>query len=422
MKIAYVTETWLPSVDGVVTRLRATLRCLSELGHQALVIAPSGRGGSRRCGTAMGTEWDELSTYGHQLIRVPSVRLPFLAGGRPFGLPLGRRVQTPIETFGAELVHVVNPFWLARAGSAAARRLELPLVASFHQDLAMVAGHMRLGMLHNIIWDYTRRRYADAQIALATSQAMLNLLEHRGVGRQSVTAGYDNESLDTGRHPVARQDNRRLSLWPCGVDSERFHPRRRSAETRRRMVGADAGRTIALYTGRLAPEKGLERLYPLTRDPNVVLVVAGDGPLRPALERDLDGCSVRFTGWLDPDQLADVYAAADVFAFPSTTETLGFALIEALASGLPVLAADSPPTREIVGDTDAGTVLPAADWDEAAVTAIRRLGGPGRDVASTAARQQALQWDWMDATRQLTLIYDSVRNQDPPPVVQLGES
>lgn len=355
-----MTETWLPSVDGVVTRLRATLDSLHHLGHHTLVIAPGAPGLGGRRGGATATGGGNES--GQHIVSLPAMSLPFVAGGRPFGMPLSGRVSAALEEFGADIVHVVNPFLMARAGVTAARRLGLPLVASFHQDLAMVARHMRLGIPDDIVWGYTRRR---------------------------------------------RQNSGRLALWPCGVDAVRFHPGRRSPKARQRLAGAAAGRTVVLYTGRLAPEKGLHRLYPLARDRDVLLVVAGDGPERPRMERDLTGCSVRFTGWLSGEDLTDAYAGADVFVFPSITETLGLSLIEALAAGLPALAADSPTTREILG-SDGGTTVPVREWDATVADTARWLGGPGREMASHRARERVAQWDWTDSTRQLTDLYARV--------------
>ncbi len=415
-----MTETWSPSVDGVVTRLQATRDCLDRLGHPSLVIAPapprhvtrsgrplaagSGEPNSAESASSTAESAAELDRTADQVIRLPSTSLPFLAGGRPFGAPLPGRVRSAIEQFGADIVHVVNPFWMARAGNRAARVLGLPLVASFHQDLAMVAQHMHLGFLQQIIWGYTRRRYATADITLATSQAMLDLLAHHGVGEhrrsRHTGAGHHNGDQRAGR----------LALWPCGVDPDRFTPTRRSPEVRRRLAGPDEHRTIALYAGRLAPEKALDRLYPLAHDPDTVLVIAGDGPQRPVLERDLAGGSVRFTGWLTADELADAYAAADVFVFPSTTETLGFGLIEALAAGLPVIAADSAPTREILGASPAGKTVPAAAWDAEVIAAVRWFGGPGRAAASSQARQRAAGWDWDAATRGLVALYSQALN------------
>jgi glycosyltransferase involved in cell wall biosynthesis len=392
VRIAYVTETWHPSVDGVVTRLQSTLDCLTQLGHQTLVIAPAPPHRTTSSGRADATASGGPDGSVDRVVRVPSISLPFLAGGRPFGSPVSGRVRSAVADFGADIVHVVNPFWMARTGINAARVLGLPLVASFHQDLAMVAQHMHLSLLAKIIWGYTRRRHADADITLATSQAMLDLLADHNIGH-------------------------RLALWPWGVDTDRFTPNRRSPDVGRRLADADTDRIIAVYAGRLAPEKGLHRLYPLAHDPGISLVIAGDGPQRPVLERHLAGGCVRYTGWLTGDELADVYANADVFVFPSTTETLGFGLIEALAAGLPAVAADSAPTREVLGDSNAGTIVPVAGWDTAAVRAARWIGGPGRSAASEAARRQALQWDWMSATQTLVETYRSLPMQSSNSIV-----
>lgn len=399
MRIAYVTETWHPAVDGVVTRLDATLDSLHRMGHHTLVIAPSAPGRADRPAAATAPSGGVADD---RVVRLPAVSLPALAGGRPFGMPLPGRVRTALDEFGADIVHVVNPFLMARAGVAAARRLGLPLVASFHQDLAMVTRHMRLGIPGGVVWGYTRRRYAHADITLATSQAMLELLDRHGVGRPGVGPA------EGGR--IRRRNRGRLALWPCGVDTDRFHPRHRSPRARDRLAGTATGRTIVLYAGRLAPEKGLRRLYPLARRRDLLLVVAGDGPQRCRMERDLAGCAVRFTGWLSGDDLAEAYAGADVFAFPSVTETLGLSLIEALAAGVPVLAADSPPTREILGPRG-GTTLPATDWEASAADTARFLGGPGRQTAAEHARERVAGWDWMEATGQLVGLYAQIRRR-----------
>ncbi|HLI01035.1 MAG TPA: glycosyltransferase, partial [Acidimicrobiales bacterium] len=220
MKIAYVTETWKPSVDGVVTRLENTLLHLGRMGHETLVVAPNARGLAPEPG----------------VVTTPSVGLPFLAAGKPWGLPLTRRVTAAVREFEPDLVHVINPFVLGLAGVKAARALDLPLVASFHQDIAAVAAHYHVGFVAPFVWKHVRRQHATASRNLVTSRAMGTLLEAHGIER--------------------------VALWPYGVDLDRFHPRRRSAAARRALVGTD-NNVVAIYVGRLAPEKDLHHLVAL---------------------------------------------------------------------------------------------------------------------------------------------------------------
>lgn len=363
MRIAFVTETWLPSIDGVVTRLVATIGHLHRMGHETLVIAPAVRG---------------VDAWPPGTVTVPAVGLPFIAGGKPWGLPLAGRMGQAVEHFDPDLVHVVNPFVLGSAGVSVARRRHLPLVASFHQDIAAVSEHYHLGFLRPVIWAHVRRLHQCADLNLATSEATASEIAAHGIDK--------------------------VALWPYGVDTDRFRPRRRA--TRRR---GSPGEVTALYAGRLAPEKDLERLAPLAGAPGIHLVVAGDGPLRPRLEQRLAGGNVEFRGWLDSAALADAYAEADVFVFPSTTETLGLVLLEALASGLPVVAADSATTSEIVGQSPCGELLAEAGWNQLA-SVVHDVGT--RDATwerrSLAGRDRARAWSWAAATENLVIHYRNV--------------
>ena len=373
MKIAYVTETWKPSVDGVVTRLENTLLHLGRMGHETLVVAPNARGLAPEPG----------------VVTTPSVGLPFLAAGKPWGLPLTRRVTAAVREFEPDLVHVINPFVLGLAGVKAARALDLPLVASFHQDIAAVAAHYHVGFVAPFVWKHVRRQHATAARNLVTSRAMWTLLDAHGIER--------------------------VALWPYGVDLDRFHPRRRSTAARRALVGTDDN-VVAIYVGRLAPEKDLHHLVALAHAPGVSLVVVGDGPEREDLEAEMGGPNVHFVGWLGGDELADAYAAADVFVFPSTTETLGLVLMEAMASGLPVVAAKSDPSAEILGDGPAGVLLAPGDWDDLP-SVVREVGapGPGHDRRSATARAKAESWDWAGATEALVHLYDEIVSSTRPP-------
>jgi glycosyltransferase involved in cell wall biosynthesis len=367
VRIAYVTETWHPSVDGVVTRLEATLAELRKLSHEALVIAPGGT---------------EAETTDVPVVGSPTVGLRFLAGGKPWGLPTARAARA-LREFQPDLVHVLHPFVLGLAGLAAARRYRLPLVASFHQDIAAVATYYHLGALSPLIWAYTRRLHREAAATLATSRAAAGSLAEHRIGS-----------------PL---------LWPYGVDLELFSPARRTERARKLLTGGRTAEVVALYVGRLAPEKDLDRLAPLAAAEGVHLAVVGDGPLRPELGCRLAGPSATFLGSLSGTSLAEAFAAADVFVFPSTTETLGLVLLEALASGLPVVAFDTETSREVLaGDT--GSRLCRLEDVKSFPAVVREVGaaGPVRDCRAAQARQAAERWSWATATEKLLALYESV--------------
>jgi len=214
-----------------------------------------------------------------------------------------------------------------------------------------------------------------------------------------------------------------VRLWPYGVDTERFHPGRRAPRR-------DPDQPVtALYVGRLAPEKDLDRLLPLAHTPGVRLVLVGDGPLRGRLERAGRGGDVQFRGWLGGDDLVEAYAEADVFVFPSTTETLGMVLIEAMACGVPVIAADSPTSAEILGGTRSGVLLEPGGWDRLG-SVVLDVGAPGPEwhERSTAASARARAWSWTRSTETLAGYYDDVLAAGPavlparPPVERRAET
>ncbi|QYN20847.1 glycosyltransferase family 1 protein [Amycolatopsis sp. DSM 110486] len=348
MRIAFVTETWLPSTDGIVTRLVATVRELHARGHDVLMIAPEAGGPSGLAGARVRT--------------VPTVGAKFLYGGKRWGLPLPR-VADHLREFDPDVVHLVNPVLLGVAGLLAARKQDRRIVASYHTDVASYARHYRLGAAVPLIWTLLRALHRRAHLNLATSSASVE---------------------DLARHGIER-----VHLWPRGVDLERFRP----ASSRH-----TDGRPVALYVGRLASEKGLHRLAPLAEGFRLVLV--GDGPARAHLERTLPAGTV-FTGMLHGDALAEAYRTADLFVFPSTTDTLGLVLLEALASGLPVLAAESPAARSTLSGTTAAEFFPVDRPADLPAHARALLSADHR----AEARRHAAGSGWDTATEQLLALY-----------------
>ena len=201
---------------------------------------------------------------------------------------------------------------------------------------------------------------------------------------------------------------KRIRLWPQGVDARRFHPGKASREWRERLSGGHPEDRLLLYVGRLAPEKGIERLKAIMREvPGTRLAVVGDGPARAYLEREYRGSPAVFTGVLQGEDLASAYASSDAFLFPSTTDTLGLAMLEALASGLPVVAARSGPSREIVLEGENGLLYEA----DSASSLVEAVGGLVSDegfrrALARRARAGAEERDWASATRALHEYYE----------------
>lgn len=293
MRIAIVTESFLPQVNGVTNSVCRIAEHLAARGHQALIVAP-GPGPTRYAG--------------FPVLRLPALPLP---GYRSFslGLPARRLLTTALRAFAPDVVHLASPAVLGHATVEVARRWALPTVAVFQTDLAGFAA--RNGVpAGRLLWRHLRRIHAAVDRTLVPSTATLRGLAARGFPR--------------------------LTLWRRGVDTERFNPAHRSEDLRRRL--APDGALLVGYVGRLARDKRVSRLAQVAKLRGTRLVVVGDGPERSRLRRMLPEESTVLLGERTGAELSALYAAFDVFVHTGTDETFCQAVQEALASGVPVVA------------------------------------------------------------------------------------
>lgn len=362
MRIAFVTEVWRPSINGVVTRLAATVIELRKGGHEVMIIAPSG---------------GETDFHGAVVRGMPTISVGFIYAGQPWGWPLMPRVSRYLRDFAPDVVHVVNPVFLGIAGVVVATRAKLPLVASYHTDVPRYAGFYHLGWASGPIWRVVKALHNRAQVNLATSDTALEELRSHGV-----------------RSP---------ELWVRGVDADLFNPSRRPGS--RAKLTDDPTVAVALYVGRLGPEKGLERLAALANAPGIHLVVVGKGPEEERLRDMMRGPSVTFAGPLLGEELADAYAGADVFVFPSTTETLGLVILEAMAAGLPVVAAETPASVELLASCPATRLFPPELPELVPKLVAEVLGSMSLTERTAAVRERVEQFTWASATEGLLAHY-----------------
>ncbi|WP_322904753.1 glycosyltransferase family 1 protein [Paenibacillus campi] len=364
MKIAIITETFLPSTDGIVTRLTAVIRWLRRQGHDVLIIAP---------------EAGLREFEGAVIAGIPAYRF-FLYRSKKLALPLPR-IARLLTQFEPDLVHVVNPAVLGAAGILFGKKW--PLIASYHTHIPHYADHYRVGWLKPLVWSYLRLLHNVAQLNLCTS--------------------------DTVLHELQSQRFRNVKLWQRGVDTERFHPNFRSKAMRERLSGGKPDDILLLYVGRLASEKQIDRIRAvLDSSDRLRLAIVGDGPHRTALERHFAGTRTVFTGFLHGDELSAAYASSDMFIFPSTTETLGLVLLEAMAAGLPIVAAQSGPTLEQVQHGITGMLYDPADPQSLRNHVLALINEQRRQTIGTAARQSALQLGWDGASQQLLSFYEAL--------------
>ncbi len=367
MRIALFTETFLPKVDGIVTRLCHTVEQLQRNGDQVLVVSPDG-------GL---TEYKGAKIYGVSGFPLPLYPELKLALPRP-------SIGVALEKFQPDLIHVVNPAVLGLGGLYYAKVMQLPLVASYHTHLPQYLHHYGLGMLEGVMWELIKVSHNQAQLNLCTSTAMVQQLREHGIER--------------------------LDLWQRGVDIETFYPELASLEMRSHLSQGHPESPLLLYVGRLGAEKEIDRIkLVLDAIPDARLALVGDGPNRSALEKHFAGTPTHFVGYLTGKELGSAFASADAFIFPSRTETLGLVLLEAMAAGCPVVAARSGGIPDIVTDGVNGYLFDPAD-EEGAIKATQRLldNHVERETLRQNARMEAERWGWAAATRQLQNYYRSV--------------
>jgi glycosyltransferase involved in cell wall biosynthesis len=367
MRIALFTETFLPKVDGIVTRLRHTVEHLQRNGDQVLIFSPDG-------GL---TEYKGAKIYGVSAFPLPMYPELKLALPRP---SIGRA----LEEFEPDIIHVVNPAVLGLGGLYYAKAMQIPLVASYHTHLPQYLQHYGLAILEGFLWELIKASHNQADLNLCTSTAMMQELTSHGIER--------------------------VDLWQRGVDTEMFQPHLTSMEMRSRLSQGHPESPLLLYVGRLGAEKEIDRIKPvLEAIPNARLALVGDGPHRQALEQHFTGTPTNFVGYLQGLDLASAFASADAFVFPSRTETLGLVLLEAMAAGCPVVAARSGGIPDIVQDGVNGYLFDPTDEQGAIAATQRLLAHPEeRDTLRQNARREAERWGWAAATRQLQNYYKAV--------------
>jgi glycosyltransferase involved in cell wall biosynthesis len=287
---------------------------------------------------------------------------------------------------------VVNPAVLGLAGIYYSKTIDLPLVASYHTHLPKYLEHYGLGMLEGVMWELIKAMHNQAQINLVTSTAMQSELSEHGVEN--------------------------IEVWQRGVDTELFRPELASAEMRDRLSQGHPEAPLLLYIGRLSAEKEIDRIKPILQAiPGARLALVGDGPYRAELEAHFADTPTNFVGYLGGEDLAAAYASADAFVFPSRTETLGLVLLEAMAAGCPVVAANSGGIPDIVTDGVNGFLFDPLD-EAGAINATRRLieAKAERELMRRNAVAEAEQWGWAAATRQLQQFYHGVLAQRSLPL------
>jgi glycosyltransferase involved in cell wall biosynthesis len=357
MRLTLVTETFAPQVNGVSRTLGQLVRHMIEAGDVVQVVHPY---------------------YGHTTdsadhLTVRSVSLPWYKDVR-LPMPPFRSVMRRIDSFRPDLVHIATEATLGLAALLHARRRGLPVVSSFHTNWDHYSDHYRISFARGLIWRYLRWFHHGTKETYVPSRPTISDLEARGF--------------------------RDLVLWPRGVDGRLFRPDRECREAIREALGFEKDDVVIGHVSRLAAEKNVGYLADAlaivaAARPSVRLLLVGDGPERAGLERRM-GPAARFVGYRSGDDLADHYAAADVFAFASLTETFGNVVLEAMASGLPVVAVRAGGVGDIVRQGGTGLLVEPGEPPARFADALFRLVDDAalrRDLA-LSARAYAIDQTW----------------------------
>ena len=365
MRVAIVTESFLPQVNGVTNSVLRVIEHLNSEGHESMVIAPESEGGP--------TEY-----RGARIKRVPAIPLNSIVKiGLPIAMP-SRKLEYLLDGFAPDVLHLASPFALGAYAGKVAKKLHIPTLSIYQTDIAGFARHYGLNIAHGTLQKLVGKIHANTDRTLAPSSAACADLRNSGVSN--------------------------VHLWRRGVDGELFNPTKRDANLRRSW--APNGQLIVGYVGRLANEKRISDLAILDQDARIQLVIVGDGPAHDKLRRELP--NAHFTGFKSGNDLASAYASFDLFIHPGPNETFCQAVQEALASGTPCIVPITGGPSDLVTRGVTGYIIDTSNAGEL-LSAVRNFTSR-RDVEvmRAMARNSVVERSWSRVNQQLLNHYSTL--------------
>ncbi len=359
MRVALVTETYPPEINGVAMTLGHIVDGLRRRRHPVQIVRP------RQQAHEVPVRDDtlhEVLVKGFPIPRYPDLR---------FGLPAPNTLASLWSAIPPDVVHIATQGPLGWSAIAAARKLKLPISSSFHTNFDAYSRHYGIGLLKPLISGYLRHFHNRTDMTLVPTKGLAGMLR---------SEGYRNVGI------VSR-----------GVDTRLFNPGRRSNELRAQW-GAASGELIVSYVGRLAPEKNLDLVFATFDEikhvrPDARLLLVGDGPQRAA--RSMRHPEHIFAGMCRGEDLAAHYASSDLFLFPSLTETFGNVTAEALASGLGVVSYNYAAAAELIEDGHNGALVAPGDSAAFIKSAVTLATHPSRlDHFKLRAATSIARLDW----------------------------
>lgn len=309
MRVAIFTDTFVPDVNGVARTLHRLTQFFKKENIEYRVFAPKA------------TKKNRFSSQVHSFQSVPF----FLYPECRIAFPNMHQIKEEIREFKPDIIHVATPFSMGLAGVYYAKKFNIPLLGSYHTDFDKYLEHYHLQFLNDVLWKYLKWFHDDFQKIFVPS-------------------------LDT-RERLEKHHFKNLALWPRGIDGHIFHRSYNPLTIRKKYQIKE--KYILLYVGRIASEKDvlllpeMEKMLPNEQRQAIHWLVVGDGPMKDALAKKAPA-NMTLTGFIEGENLAALYAGADLFVFPSASETFGNVVLEALACGTPVIGANAGGVRTIV--------------------------------------------------------------------------
>jgi len=370
MRIAIFTDTFYPDINGVARTLKRLTNFLENQNITFKLFAPASP--SEELASRHIHRSKSLSFFMY-----PECRLAF---------PNLSQMKSELQNFSPDLIHVATPFNIGLCGVYFSKKLNIPLVGSYHTNFDYYLQCYNLPFLSKLHWNYMQWFYQTCKKIFVPSPATFQLLKQHG---------FTN-----------------LELWPRGVDCQMFHPYYDKKSVKSRYIRQDS--YLLTYVGRLAPEKDLSTLLAVAKslpsdiNQKIHWLIIGDGPLREELE-DQSPENITFTGYLDGERLAEVYAASDLYVFPSASETFGNVVLESLASGTPVIGAKSGGVQNIIRPGVSGLLCSPGNVEEFSEAILQLLTNePLRQKMGNSGRHYALTQSWDRILHNLICHYTDV--------------
>ena len=353
IRILIVTEAFLPQVNGVTNSVLRLLEYCKRAGHEVLVIAPESENAPK----------DYL---GFKIKHVPSIAMKRLI---PMGLPK-KELEPFIEGFSPDVIHLASPIFLGHYVARLARKANIPTVSVYQTDIAGFARHYGLNVAHNTLKRWVARIHSTTDLTLAPSAWACRDLESSGVNN--------------------------VKLWQRGVDLVNFTSEKRDDALRAEFLQKRGAKYVIGYVGRLANEKRVDDLAILDSQPDLQLVIVGQGPAEARLMRELPNAI--FVGYKSGADLARHVASFDTFVHTGKHETFCQAIQESLASGTVVVGPDTGGPTDLIDHGRTGLLIDTADSHLLLHSVYSLLEHPALDLMQIAARKSVEHrtWDYIN--------------------------